>query len=315
VKTCSAAALLFALIAWLRCGFGGAGAKRQHFAAIRRPWFDPQLRGVICDIAEQTKKTALLLLQEKDAWRIPILIRIQHPQANLPELPPAHLNISQTGFGLKLQLELTLGSDVTAAAIERELLRAVFLEMMYREQPNTPAGTAYVEPPEWLLAGTLATAADREVQPIATGRVMPLAEFLQQKPVLLESPSRAVYRAYSAALVTALRDAPEGRRRLARFVGNLPQASNDPLADLLTHFPSLGGTAEETQQKWENAIARLGSGDRFRMLTCAKRSGSSHSRCRSVVATKERRSNDLRPERVPELHQESRRASGAGARE
>jgi hypothetical protein len=274
VKRFWPAAVFILLLAFFPATLLAALQEPQRSVSTSRQFIvygsDPQLRGVICDIAEQTKKAALALLQEHDAWRIPILIRVQHPQANLPELPPAHLNISQTGVGLKLQLELTLGSDVTAAAIERELLRAVFLEMMYREQPNTPAGTAYVEPPEWLLAGTLATAAGREAAPVVPGRVTPLPEFLRQNPALLDSPSRALYREYSAALVTALRDAPEGRRRLARFVGNLPQASNDPVADLLAHFPSLGGTADEMQQKWQAAVADRSATDRFRMLSCAE---------------------------------------------
>ncbi len=240
---------------------------------------DTHLRAAVCDLAENTKKVALALLQESDGWRVPILINVQYPQANLPELPPAYLAFSQTGFGLKLQLELTIGGDVSAPAVERELLRAVLLEMMYREQPSTPAGTAYVEPPEWLLLGALATAPGRDPAPVtdglaasvATGGITPLAEFLRQKPGLLESPSRALYRAYAAVLVTALRDAPEGRARLARFVGNLAQhSSNDPIADLRVHFPSLGDSEEKAQETWVAAVTRLATADRFRLLSCAE---------------------------------------------
>ena len=52
----------------------------------------------------------------------------QYPQANLPETAAAALNFSQTGFGLKLQLQLTMGSDVSGALVEREILRAILLE-------------------------------------------------------------------------------------------------------------------------------------------------------------------------------------------
>ena len=45
----------------------------------------------------------------------PIVIHAQYPQANLPEIPRAVLNLSQTGFGLKIQLDLTITSDVNAA--------------------------------------------------------------------------------------------------------------------------------------------------------------------------------------------------------
>ena len=55
-----------------------------------------------------------------------------------------------------MQLDLTIGADLNAPAIERELLRVILMEMMYRRQPNLPVGTAYVRPPEWLVDGILA---------------------------------------------------------------------------------------------------------------------------------------------------------------
>ncbi|MEP6955749.1 MAG: hypothetical protein ABI883_02905 [Chthoniobacterales bacterium] len=271
------------LIALFFCGFGaslhGAGVPRSVSASRQFIVYgaDARLRGAVADLAEQTKKTALALLQEPDAWKTPILINLQYPQANLPELPPAYLNLSQTGFGLKVQLEFTIGADVSAPAVERELLRAVLLEMMYRQQPQTPAGAAYVEPPEWLLMGLLAISPGREsaplseilLQPVAAGRIASLDEFLGQKPSLLDSPSRDLYRAYAAVLVMTLRDAPEGRGRLARYLGDLAaSASNDPSADLRAHFPSLGTDAAKGQESWTAAVTRLAGAERYRLLSC-----------------------------------------------
>ncbi|MDQ6656400.1 MAG: hypothetical protein M3Y80_11370 [Verrucomicrobiota bacterium] len=265
-----------------------AGASRSTAAAPARSvstshqfivyGADARLRGALCDLAENTKRIALNLLGEPDAWKTPILIHAEPPQANLPELPPAHLAISQTGFGLKLQLDLTIGTDVSAPAVERELLRAVFLEMMYRQQPDTPAGTAYVEPPEWLLLGALALASGRDVTPLADAlkaplaaeRIVSLEEFLRLKPELLESPSRLLYRAYSAGLVALLRDGPEGRPGLGRFVGGLARAGNDPLAELRAHFPSIGSSADATQQTWAQALQRLTRLERYRLLSCGE---------------------------------------------
>jgi hypothetical protein len=121
---------------------------------------DAALRGKICDLAEQTKKSLLTHLQQPDDWKTPVVINAQHPQANLPEARAAELNFSQTGFGLKLQLDLTVASDQDDAAIERELLRAILIELAYRHQQDLPAGTAYVQPPDWLLDGVLASGRD-----------------------------------------------------------------------------------------------------------------------------------------------------------
>ena len=239
---------------------------------------DARLRGAICDLAERTKTTALRLLHEKDEWRTPIVVNVQYPQANLPELPPAHLNFSQTAAGLKLQLDLTIAADVGAREVERELLRAIYLEMSYRQQPDIPAGTAFVEPPDWLLDGTLALGNEHDPSGLteclrtatAAGRAVTLEEFLGQRPGLLESSVRTIHRAYAAALVTMLTRAPGGRLRLARFVADLPHASNDPFVDLLLHFPELGDNPAAVEKSWCRAIAQWSSNEPFQLLDCAE---------------------------------------------
>jgi len=109
---------------------------------------DLALRGAICDLGERTKRELLTLLGQRDSWTIPIVINAQFPQANLPELPRLSVDLGQTGFGLKLQLDLVVDSEVTRPEIRRELLHALVLEMMYRDHPNIPAGTNYTSPPD-----------------------------------------------------------------------------------------------------------------------------------------------------------------------
>ena len=269
----SAAALLWAVVAVVDAAPVPRSVCTSRQFIVYGP--DARLRGVICDLGERTKQAALRILQEQDSWKTPIVVKAQLPQANLPELRDAQLHVSQTGFGLKLQLDLTIGTDVSAPAVERELLRAVFIEMMYRNAPNLPPGTPYVEPPDWLLDGTLGVAPGRDPvaiagalgAAIASGNIMPLDQFLRQRPALLDSPSRELYRAYAAALVSTLTATAEGQRRLAKFVSNLPHAGNDPMADLQAHFPSLGGDAENIHKHWSLAVSRLASREHYRLLS------------------------------------------------
>jgi hypothetical protein len=252
-----------------------------HSTSVSRQFIvygpDARLRGAICDLAERAKAKALQLLQERDSWKVPILVHAQMPQANLPELPPAQLRFSQTGSGLKLQLDLTIGADVNGPAVERALLRAVVLEMMYRDQPAIAPGTALAEPPDWLLDGTMVAGSEQEdsqlsdaLRTAAAGRIAPLREFLYQRATLLESPSRRVYRAYSAALVTMLVNMPNGRLHLARFVADRPHASNDPVAELQAYFPGLGDNAEAIEKAWKRSVARFSMREDFRLLSCAE---------------------------------------------
>jgi hypothetical protein len=232
---------------------------------------DARARGAVSDLAERTKSNLLSLLHQPDRWTTPVLINLQLPQATRPDLPPAAFRVSQTGFGLKLQLDLMLAPDVDATAIERELLRALVVEMMYRAQPNTAPGAVLVQPPEWLVEGALAAAPGRDRAPfvdalLSSNEIVPLQQFLQQRPALLDSPARTLYRAYSLAFVQLLL-ADDGPARLGRYVANLTHASNDPIVDLKAQFPILGNDAEKT---WRVNVAQVRAAEGPRLLNFAE---------------------------------------------
>ncbi len=233
---------------------------------------DPALRGAVSELAEQTKANLLAALRQRDNWKTPVLVDLRPQQVNLPEIPLAALRFSQTGFGVKLQLDLTISQNFDPSLVERELLRAILLEMIYRNEPHIIPGTAYVEPPDWLVDGLLAFAPGRDRRPLiqalsTVDKAMPLEEFLQQRSGLLDSTGRVLHRAYSFALLQLLIDGTDGPARLARYIGNLSRASNDPLADLKAQFPLLAGRAEEP---WQLAITRLSSLQRYQLLTFAQ---------------------------------------------
>ncbi|MDQ6912399.1 MAG: hypothetical protein M3128_05930 [Verrucomicrobiota bacterium] len=268
------------LSAFAACLASLAAAPLERSISISRQFIvygpDARLRAAVCDVAEQTKTSALHLLGERDAWKTPIVIDAHYPEANSPETPPAQLAVSQTGFGLKLQLQLVIGGEVNGQRAEREILRAIFLEMMYRGQPQVAPGTAYAQPPDWLLDGALALAPGNDATEIAqalrtavnSSGVLSLEDFLQQRPALMESPSRKIYRAYSAALVSLLIDLPNGRQRLARFLADRPHSVDDSLGDLSAHFPNLGENADAVQKKWVLNVARVSGRDQYGLLSC-----------------------------------------------
>jgi hypothetical protein len=233
---------------------------------------DAQLRGAVSDLAERTKADFLALLRQRDNWVVPIVVNLQPQQANLPEIRPADLRFSQTGFGLKLQLDLMIAKNVDASLMKRELLRAILLEMIYRKEPHIAAGSVFVEPPDWLIDGLLALAPgsnrERLVEALTTAeKTESLETFLSQRRGVLDSAGRTLYRAYSFALVQMLTDGKNGPARLARYIGRLSNASNEPLADLKAQFPFLLGDAERS---WQMALSRLRNLQTYRLLTFAE---------------------------------------------
>jgi hypothetical protein len=232
---------------------------------------DATLRGRVSELAEQTKSNLLALLGRRDEWKTAVIINLQPQRANLPEIPPTDLRVSQTGFGAKLQLDLTVGQNLDGSLIERQLLRSILLEMIYRDEGDLAPGTTLVEPPDWLVEGALALTPGREREVVvealsATDKGKSLEEFLAQRFDLLDSAGRMLYRAYSIGLVQLLLD-EGGRARLARHIANLSHASNDPVADLKARFPQL---REDLEKKWRLAVARLGGHQTYQLLTFAE---------------------------------------------
>lgn len=238
---------------------------------------DLALRGALCDLAERTKRELLTLLAQRDTWVAPIVVNARYPQTNLPELSRLNVDLGQTGFGLKIQLDLVIDSGLGRPEIRKELLRALMLEIMYRGQPQLPAGSVYASPPGWLLEGIPGQQSDMPrdraaallALPVATGNVLPLEKFLAQRPELLDASSRNLYRAYSFALVDLLGRPPEGPRRLTRFILDLPAASNDSMADLRRHFPEMF-QPEEAEKTWQKQVARLSAGQPYHLMSSAE---------------------------------------------
>jgi hypothetical protein len=231
------------------------------------------LRGAVSDAAERTKSKVLTFLQVRDQWSVPILLHLQRPQANVPEIPSVLLDFSQTGAGLKIQLDLLVMPDSQPALLQREILRAVLLEMSYRSLPSLPAGTPYIAPPDWLIDGILTL--DNESPAILDGldavatNPPTLKDFLTQRPTLLDSPSRTLYRASASALLRILLEHDNGRSQLARYIADLPHASTDMLADLEAHFPWLGSDSDAMEKTWRENVPRVASEQRFALLTFA----------------------------------------------
>src|SRR5207248_4238522 len=165
---------------------------------------DPHLRGAIADLAENSKSNVLALLQTGDNWLVPILLNVEQPQANLPEIPPAALNFSQTGSGLKIQLDLLITPEFDPVMVERELVRAILLEIAYRGSPLLPAGVSYAPPPDWLING-IPTLRDESPAALAAlqslvAHPIPLKDFLAQPPARRDAQSVSLYRPCARSL-------------------------------------------------------------------------------------------------------------------
>ncbi len=278
----SAAPKIFIALGAALCltnGIGFAAGKPQSTSTSRQfvvYGADVRVRGAMCDLAERTKSDLVRLLGQRDNWKTTLVINLDYPRANFPDARIAQLDVSQLGYGLKLQLNLLLTREMQGRSVQRELLRAILVELMYRSRGNIAAGTPYVTPPDWLVEGVLALAPGRDSESdaellrtiVASKTIAPLEDIVRQKRSQLDAPSRELHSAYARALVQLLLDAPDGRTKFARFIADLPDAPNDAMADLRAHFPETLGRAPG--RWWALSVAQLSAIDRYKMLSAAE---------------------------------------------
>ncbi len=235
---------------------------------------DPQWRGAIASVADETKQWLLGKLRMPDRWRTPVVIQVQPASTAHPRQEPARLMLFTTEAGAKIQLDLIAGKTDRPVSVSEEVLRAVLLEMALRDSPQILAGAPYGQPPAWLVTG-LATLYDLEQgreksdvfeSLLRAGSMPPLAAFLETPAWFLEGMSHRIRCAYAAALVRALLDLPGGQSGIPRYVTARLDPATQDLPALETAFPSSGGP-DGIEKWWSLALAKLASADVGGMLS------------------------------------------------
>jgi hypothetical protein len=268
---------------WLLASFFAAAAPTAQVRSISssKQFFIfssvTSLRRTVSCFAEEVKSGFLQVLGEKDAWKHPILITLQRSTAGASEQAPAVLQVIQSEFGFKVEIDVRLGSDRTDVNLQKLLLRALLVEYAYRFTPDAlEGGKAWAEPPWWLVEGILQAVKAREAGPetelfkrmVDVNHVPPLETFVRARPE--EAPgttAQAIDNAGAFCLLQLLLEQPNGHQALANFVRHLPLAPADPLAALRQDFPGLGKTAEDLQKWWVLNLARLATADRYKGLS------------------------------------------------
>ena len=120
----------------------------------------------------------------------------------------------------------------------------------------------FIAPPDWLIDGILTVDSESPeiLDGLDTAATNPptLKDFLTQRPTLLDSPSRALYRACASALLRMLLGRDSGRAQLGRYIADLPRSSTDVLADFQSHFSWLGSDLRAMEKTWRQNINTRG---------------------------------------------------------
>jgi len=234
---------------------------------------DRPLRSRVAERAEAIRSAWRSALGDTDEWKYPIVI-------NFPDPAPG-----RTGEGivtgiyeadnnaLKVQVDVWDPGRGDRHDFTVEIVRALALERTYRKNPLR-SGAAFRYAPPWLVEGIAEDfRAKEEGAPaklyaslLDAAGTQKLEALLKDKPALMDTTSRQIYRARSMALVRALLDLGDGQKGLVSYLGDLG-AFDEGLQGLMKYFPSLAGDARNLSKVWTLALARASATDRVDPLS------------------------------------------------
>ena len=230
---------------------------------------DARVRGQVAGFAEEVKAQLLGLLGDFGRSRSPIIITLNRGGA-----APVRLHAFEGPDGSSIQLDVAIEDD-TPVDLQKQIIRAVLLELAYRDRGGIKGGEAYVEAPWWLIEGAaqiirrrdLGVESDLFKQLVAQNKFPPLEEFLTMRDATLGATAAAIDEACAMCLVQLLIEQPNGRANLGRLLRRWPETSQDPVAALLRDFPGLAEQTGNLQKWWTLNLARFSAAERHHGLS------------------------------------------------
>ena len=237
---------------------------------------DAALRGQVAGLVEEIKADVFELLGENADgwhWKIPIVISLT-PSSGRTR-PPVIFQMIWTPEGSKIDIDAEIGAEPAAVNLRKQVVRAVLLEIAYRDRPPIRGGQPYLEAPWWLVDGAIEIFRRRDLSVdselfrrlVENNKMPPIADFLTLRAGGLGATAEAIDSACAMGLVQALIEQPNGRANLARLVRRWPETGGDPIAALKKDFPSLTEGGASLQKWWTLNLARFAAADRYRGLS------------------------------------------------
>ena len=235
---------------------------------------DREVRSRVVSLVEDVKTEGLRVLHERDDWKFPIVVSLESASEQQKDAPPVTITLVSTVAGPKVDVAVRVGDDPSKVSLERHIVRAVLLEMAYRDRPAIRGGERYAEPPWWVAEGIVQTmrnrrgAEDPEIfkSIMDTAKLPSLEKFLGQPPMQIDSAAGAVDQACAFSLVRALLQLPNGPQNLGRFLRAGPDVGGDALGALAIHFPVLAESQQSLAKWWTLQLAGLAKADQWRSL-------------------------------------------------
>lgn len=223
---------------------------------------------------EDIKRSIIHTLRARDVWKMPILVNLEAERPNRQRRPNAFSIgfLESEGDNLRIQLDIFDPSFANTPDFQVEIIRALLLEIAYREIPMK-AGRAFQLPPDWTVEALYERLRIREsgTKPAAYSSLLAaesppeLRDFLKLRADSLDTTSRTLYRAQALALLEALQELPDGTQGVHAYIA-APRRNPATVEEITSVFPSLAEDKSALGRRWLLALARGSATNRADLL-------------------------------------------------
>jgi len=229
---------------------------------------NPFGRGLCVIMAENAKEELLRLLEQPDAWKIPISIVLHGEPGDKAPATTMLTRLKIVDGVYRLQLDVHLAEGLQVEKFKRAVTEMLLYERALKVLPLMEKGMSLSVPP-WLSVGMREAVAWRTQM---SDRRLYAAMFKQDGAYKVEDllgvgraefakfdeASLVAFRVSAGSLVMALLEQPEGRKAFEKFLDDAASFEGEMALLLRRHFPELNLSPNSLAKWWALQLANQG---------------------------------------------------------
>ena len=230
---------------------------------------DPATRAAAANLAEECKDELMRLLEERDEWKIPVIVEMRGVYGDPVPLRTTVLDLSYNEIGHQVKIFVNLSRGLQKESYQRAVIAAWLLARSLKDVEKSRDQVQYLISP-WLIEGLTEAISwrlgqsDRRLYDTLSRhgglfKLENLFEINEVQLVALDAASKAAFRVSAGALVMALSEQPDGKAGMKSFLKELPSYSGEVPALLRQHFPELNLSQSGLSKWWTLQLANKGT--------------------------------------------------------
>ncbi len=226
------------------------------------------MRGTVALLADETKDELLTLTGEKDAWKVPVTIRLFGKPGDPLPARTVSLRLLVVEGVAELRLDVHLSRGIEHERFKRAVTSALLYERALRIHAAGDADRPLFVPP-WLSDGLREATSwrlnqsDRRLYEALFKRgglfkIDDLFATTENAFEDMDAAMRAAFRISSGALVMALLEQPQGKEGFRSFLSGVAAYEGEMPGLLRQHFPELNLSETSLAKWWALQLAAKG---------------------------------------------------------